>query len=167
MTDHRRPPPKGLVKPDYGVLQVALAFCYLVAAMVVGVVIVSGRFETLQLRMITAYGALGLVGFLAQMVVGVSVRLLPLYVWMREFSGSEFSELPPSPHDIVSRPLQRVVFWLWAVGLPALVLGLVLERVPAVASGGALLAAATIASLAQMRFQLRPHDLVPYEQRGG
>lgn len=167
MTDHRRPAPKGLVKPDYGVLQVVLAFSYLVAAMAVGVVILSGRFEALQLHLITAYGALGLLGFLSQMVAGVSVRLLPLYVWMREFSGSEFSELPPSPHDIVSRPLQRAVFWLWTLGLPTLILGLVLEQVPAVASGGALLTAATVASLFQMRYQLRPHELVPYEQRSG
>jgi len=79
-----------------------------------------------SLRAAAAYGVFGLVGFLAQMIVAIEARLVPLR----------------------DRMLQAVVFVGWSIGVPALAAGLFLESATLVAGGAwALLASLAIATL--------------------
>jgi hypothetical protein len=83
-----------------------------------------------------AYGMLGLVGFLAQMIVAMEARLLPLVTWFWSYAGSNFSVAPPSPHAMHDRALQAIVFAGWTIGVPALAIGMFRESALLVAIGG-------------------------------
>jgi len=76
-----------------------------------------------------AYGVFGLVGFLAQIVVGMEARLLPMFASRREMPW---------------RYGQDLVFLLWLFGVPSLAGGLALDRVPFVSAGAWCLLVATI-----------------------
>ena len=140
MTRNRRPPPKKLKRPDWGVLHAMTALGYLGLSAVLGLVLVFT--ETSSAPLVLVYGTCGLVGFLSQMIVGVSSRLLPIYSWLRASADS-----PPafSPHDLPDRRLQAAAFLLWAAGVPALAAGLFLDRTGIVGLGGWLLLAAVAA----------------------
>lgn len=86
----------------------------------------------------------GLVGFLAQMVVGVSLRLLPLYAWLRAAERTGFPAQPPSPHSLPARPLQAAGLALWTLGVPLLAAGFALDRPLLVSTGAAALFTAVV-----------------------
>ena len=115
--------------------------------------------QELAVHLLLPYGVLVLVGFLAQMVAGVSIRILPLFAWLREFSGADFEQLRPSPHSLGSRKLSGAGFALWTLGLPLLIMGLALDWIPGVILGGAALASAVAPSLMQLHRLVRPHQL--------
>jgi hypothetical protein len=77
-----------------------------------------------SLQWAAAYGVLGLVGFLAQMVIAMEARLLPMVTWFWAYEASRYRVPPPSPHVMRDRLLQTVVFGGWTVGVPALALGM-------------------------------------------
>ena len=97
------------------------------------------------LRLATVYGVFGLIGFLSQMIVGVSGRLLPLFA--RLIAG-EWRATPPTPHQLPDRRLQAATFVLWTLGVPVLAIGFWLDRVSLVGAGGWLLLAGVAASAA-------------------
>ena len=166
MLRHRRPPPRDLARPDFGVLHVAASFLSLMLAGLLGAVILLSSNREFSIRLLMAYGVLLLVGFLAQMVVGVSVRILPLFAWMREFSAANFEKLPPSPHTLASRGLAAAAFALWTLGLPLLALGLTFDWILVIRLGGTLLAVAVALGLIQLCRLIQPHQLRPVEHRG-
>ncbi|MDX1645252.1 MAG: hypothetical protein R3244_12925, partial [Thermoanaerobaculia bacterium] len=139
MRSHPKPAPKQLVRPDFGVLHLTAALAYLIAAIAVGMALLWAPGAP-HGALAMVYGVLGLVGFLSQMVAGVSVRLLPLFAWLRQFAASGFVEIPPSPHAIVHRPLHRLAFWLWMVGPAILAFGLARPDAAATRLGGLILA---------------------------
>lgn len=165
MRAHPRPPAKQLARPDYGVRHLAVAFAHLVAAIALGLVLVWRPAGPHHSALVLVYGVLGLVGFLSQMVAGVSVRLLPLFAWMRQFAVSDFVDIPPSPHAIVNRPLHRLAFWSWATGPAILAFGLARADAMTTRLGGLLLAVAVSAGLVQLLLLLRPHGGTPYGER--
>lgn len=154
MRRHRRPAPRAARRPDFGVLQVILALGWLVVAIVLGLALAWGA-GTWRMGAVLAYGAAGLVGFLAQLVVGVRQRLLPLYVWLVAYAGSAFTRMPASPHAMPSRPLQAATFALWAAGVPLLAVGLAADRAGWVAAGGWVLLAAVVIDTAASARVLR------------
>jgi hypothetical protein len=83
-----------------------------------------------------AYGVLGLVGFLAQIIVAMEAKLLPLVTWFWSYAGRNFLVAPPPPHTMHDRGLQAIVFVAWAVGVPALAIGMFRESALFVATGG-------------------------------
>ena len=97
-----------------------------------------------RLRAILAYGVFGLVGFLAQIVVGVGARLLPLYVWMTAFGGRLLDEPPPSPHELAARPVLAVVLACWLAGVPALAAGFAFDALHLLRGAALLLCLATL-----------------------
>ncbi len=155
MKRHRRPAPKALPRPDWGVAQVLQALAYLAAAAIIGLVLVWQPTTPLTLRLAVVYGVFGLVGFLAQMVVGISTRLLPIFSWLTAYSAAGFEPPPASPHVLADRRLQVSVFFLWSAGVPALAAGFFLESSPLVTLGGWLLAAAVLATAASHWVVLR------------
>ena len=144
MKRHPKPAPKALRRPDWGVLHALQALLYLAASAGLGIALAFSRDPAWTFKAAPVYGTLGLVGFLAQIVVGVQQRLLPLYAWMRAYQGIGFAEQPLSPHDIPVRPLQALVFALWTAGVPLLATGLGLERAPLISAGGSALLAAVV-----------------------
>ena len=51
-----------------------------------------------------AYGVFGLVGFLAQIVVGMEGRLLPIFAWYWAYANTGYKGQVPSQHDDALAP---------------------------------------------------------------
>jgi hypothetical protein len=162
MRRHPRPAPRALRQPDFGVIHVALALGWLVAAIVLGLAVAWGPAGAWRPGAVLLYGTAGLVGFLAQLVVGVRARLLPLYTWLVAYSGSGFTRVPASPHAMPSRPLQAATLGLWAAGVPLLAAGLATDRGGWLAAGAwALLAAVLVDAAASARVLRHLHGWQP------
>lgn len=141
---HPRTPARGLPRPDLGAVQALLAIGYLGVSAGLGLYLAfhpaprGGTEATLRLTMV--YGVTGLLGFLAQMIAGISTRLLPIFAWMTAFmTGPDGVRLPPekTPHELVHRPAQVASFVLWGAGVPALAAGLYLEHAALTSAAGA------------------------------
>lgn len=144
MVRNPRPAPKDLRRPDLGVLHVAQALGYLLLSGGLGLALAFSPPGAWKVPAALVYGVLGLVGFLAQMVIGVNARLLPLFSWLTAYAGDAFRTVPPSPHAMPSRALQIWTLALWSAGVPLLAAGLALDRIPWLAAAGWLLLAAVV-----------------------
>ncbi|MFQ5845370.1 MAG: hypothetical protein ACE5JG_10335, partial [Planctomycetota bacterium] len=134
MRSRPRPPPPGLRRPDPGMLHALQSFFYLLLAAGVGLGLAfSGEWHP---AWIMVYGVFGLVGFLSQIVLGIGMRLFPMFAWKAAWVGSDFKALPPPPHEMPARPLQVAGLGLWTVGTPLLALGLGAD-LPGVITAGA------------------------------
>lgn len=165
MLGNRRPSPKELVRPDLAFGHIAAAFSCLVLATGLGLWLATMPASESTPRLIMLYGILALIGFLAQMVVGISIRLLPLYAWMRQFAGTAFEELPPSPHTLVRRSLHWATLLIWGAGVPLLATGLALDLFWAIRSAAAALGLSVGLGLLHFQILLRPHRSTPVETR--
>lgn len=145
MRRHPRPAPAARRSPDLGVLQAMQALVYLGLAAVLGMSLVLGSGGSWMLRVAMAYGVALLLGFLSQMVVGVSSRIVPWAAYLWSFGDGGFRQTPPSPHDLPSRGLQWIVFVAWSLGVPTLLLGLTFDWIPMIRLAGGLLAIGTMA----------------------
>jgi hypothetical protein len=146
----RRPP--GLATRDPAVLHAAAAMTSLVVACGLGTWLAVTQPSESTLRAAMAYGVFGLVGFLAQMVVAMEGRLLPIFAWYWESANCGYRGPVTSPHDMPSRHGQELVFVLWLFGVPALAIGLAFDAVPFVrAAAWALLAATLVESVNMIR----------------
>jgi hypothetical protein len=101
------------------------------------------------------YGVAGLVGFLAQMVVGMQGRLVPLYAWYRSRAAREGRQPDWAANALPSAGAARVIFLLWAAGVPLLAWGLAFDDRRAIALAASLLAGATGVNAAYLAFMLR------------
>lgn len=143
MTRNRRPAPTARPRPDFPLLHVAQAFAYLAVAVVIGAALAIVPRSDLSLRLAFAYGVCGLLGFLAQLVLGVEARIVPMAAWLQAFADGGYDSLPPSLHTAAPRSLSAASFLLWTAGVPGLAFGLALDR-PRLASVGALIMAAAV-----------------------
>ena len=150
-----RPAPPERPRPDLPRAQALVALACLALATLCGLalVLVPGQGAASPLGM--AYGALALVGFLAQMVVAVQQRLLPLAAWLWAFAGAGYQELPPSLHDAPGRVWPALAFAGWTLGVPLFAAGLALESLLGLRMGAALLLAGTAAHAAGLGRTLR------------
>jgi len=150
MLRNRRPAPAELRHPDWGTWHALQALLYLVAALALGIHLAFAQPSEAGLRVAMAYGVLGLVGFLAQIVVGVEARILPLFGWLWGFADRGHVETPPSLHAVPVRTLQALTFYLWTAGVPLLAGGLALDQAAHVSAGAGGLFVAVLASLANI-----------------
>jgi hypothetical protein len=148
MLRHPRPRPPRVQVPDPAVGHAAAAFASLGLSCVLGLWLATAASSEATLRVAMAYGVFALVGFLAQMVVGMEGRLLPLFAWYWAYANTGYKGPVPSPHAMAWRRGQEVVFVLWLFGVPALAGGLAFDAVPFVRTAGwALFAAALLDSV--------------------
>jgi preprotein translocase subunit Sss1 len=148
MVRHPRPRPFGAVQPDYAVWHAMAAGIWLVAAMIIGLVLLFSPMSEWTLRAAVVYGVLGLVGFLSQMILGLERRLLPMYGWYWAFADTDFEAAVTPPHTMGNQRLRMLVFYLWLWGVPALAAGLFIERPLMVGAGAwALLAGVVLAAI--------------------
>ncbi|HEX5137285.1 MAG TPA: hypothetical protein VFY93_09950 [Planctomycetota bacterium] len=143
------PAPKKLRRPDYGVLHVGFALVCLAAATGFGLFL--ALTPDPKPDAVKIYGVLGLLGFLSQMIVGVEMRLLPMFAFTEAFARGGHKALPPSPHDMPWRKLQAVSLVAWLMGVPLLTWGFLGEVGDASGEGGVegaawILAAGTVAA---------------------
>ncbi|NKB88045.1 MAG: hypothetical protein GKS06_07485 [Acidobacteria bacterium] len=112
------------------------AFAYLLVAAILGSAVLLTEDPVARLRLAAVYGALALMGFLAQVVVGIGGRLLPLTVWMQEFIDAGYKAPIVALHELADRRLQWAVLGGWGTGAPLFCLGIWLGS-PGLARGGA------------------------------
>ena len=163
MRRHPRPRPPGLRTPDPAVWHAAAAFASLVIASALGVWLSIAELSPATLRIAMAYGVFGLVGFLAQMIVGMEGRLLPLFAWYWAYANTGYKGPVPSPHEMPWRAGQELVFVLWLFGVPALAGGLAFDAVPFVSAAAWCLLAATLLDTMNVIRILRHAFVAPNE----
>ncbi len=139
-----RPRPPGLRTPDPAVLHAGASLVSLIIASALGVWLTIAEGSPATLRIAMAYGVFGLVGFLAQMVVAMEGRLLPIFAWYWAYANTGYKGPVPSPHDMPWRGGQELVFVLWLFGVPSLAGGLAFDAVPFVRAAAWCLLAATL-----------------------
>jgi hypothetical protein len=138
----RLPRPPALPARDWSIWQVHAAFIWLTVAAVIGVTLARG--DALHLQSSWWYGVAGLLGFLGQIIAGMHGRLLPFYAWYRATAGT--SRRPArSAHSLIAARLAALVFWCWAMAVPALGAGLALANSQLIRSGSLLLLAGVAA----------------------
>ena len=150
MLRHPVPRPPAIRTPDPAVLHAALALLSLAAACAIGLRLATAAMSETTLRLASAYGVLVLVGFLAQMVVAMEGRLLPIHAWYWAFANTGYHGPVIPPHEMAWHAGRLVVVILWLVGLPCLALGMALAAFPLVAVGGWSLLAATALDMLQL-----------------
>lgn len=139
IASHPRPAPKELPRPDVGVLHLLQSLVYLALAAGAGLALAVAPEADWALAVALAYGVFGLVGFLAQIVIGIEGRLLPLAAWLWSFAGGGYGETPPSLYRTPLRSLQVAGLALWTAGVPLLAAGLARDQVTLVRAGAGLL----------------------------
>jgi hypothetical protein len=149
MIRHPRPRPPAIRSPDSAVLHAAAAFVSLIVACGLGLRLAVADTSEHTLRVAMAYGVVGLVGFLGQLIVAMKGRLLPLFAWYWGSVHAGAARPVVSPHDMPWRPGQFIVFGLWSIGVPALATGLAMDLVSVVRAGGCCLVAAAALDAAQ------------------
>lgn len=148
MLRNPRPPPAKLRRPDLGVVQTLVGLVYLALATGVGLFLVFS--PEWQLPWIMVYGVCGLVGFLAQVVLGVGLRLFPAFAFTeahiaKMFGGQATASRASSPFELGRRPLQLAGLVFWIPGVPLLALGLALDHESLLVAGGWTLLLGTLA----------------------
>ncbi|HEY7515860.1 MAG TPA: hypothetical protein VIC87_15335, partial [Vicinamibacteria bacterium] len=141
--------------PDTGAALSLLAIGYLAVATLLGLWLAHCSTPETALPLVPVYGALGLLGFLAQLIVGVQQRLLPMAAWLRGYARGGYAEMPPSLQAASNRPLQLVALAAWALGVPLLAGGLAVEGAAALRWGAALLFLGTLTHAASLGLTVR------------
>ena len=143
MMRQRLPAPPGLGRPDLGMGHTMAAFAWLIIAAVTGMLLLAMPSSARELRLVFVYGVAGLVGFLAQLIVGVGSRLLPMAAWMQSFVRSGFEAPPVSQYDMQMRPLRAMTLLAWNLGCAGLAAALYRQQTAAVGWSATLLFVAT------------------------
>jgi len=157
----RVPSPKAMRRPDYGMLLSLQALGYLLVSTGLGLYLVFA--ERLSLPGIMVYGTFVLLGLFGQIILGVEMRLLPMFAWIQAWTRSEFKQLPTSPHEMPLRPAQLGALVLWTVGVPTLAWGLADARHTLVSAGAWILLAGSFSAVLGTVIVLR-HGLRSYNQ---
>jgi len=150
MLCNRRPAPTGRARPDASVGHVLQAFVYLGLAAVFGVWLALAEPSDQALQGTLAYGVFGLVGFLAQIVVGVQSRVFSIAAWLQGHAARGYAEQPPPLSSAASPRLRLLGLALWTLGVPSLAAGLSFDQPTLLASAAGALALATVASAASL-----------------
>jgi hypothetical protein len=121
---------------------VASAGWVAVAALAGTVLVVVGGNDVVGTRIAAAYGVAGIVGWMSNLIVGVSYKLFPGFVAAARTQLGR----PAVPMAVLRVPAQLppIVFAGLNVGVVAIVLGILVDVSPAVLLGGTLLAATGI-----------------------
>jgi hypothetical protein len=130
-----------LPRPDWATWQTHIAFLWLVVAALTGLALTLSVPPRWIIRLGWIYGIAGLVGFLAQIVVGIQGRLLPLYGWYRLMERGTGQPPGRSAHTLANHGLARAILVTWTAGVPLLLVGLTESRNTFIVLGSAVLLA--------------------------
>ena len=142
MVKRRRTPAPGISRRGFAIAHIATAGVWLVCACACGLVLAASPMTEMTLRAALAYGVFGLVGFLAQAVVGFELLLLPTVAayWALQRSGGAAIGLRPAANDL----LRSAIYCGWVAGVPAVAAALFFDVPNVLAAGAWLLCAAVV-----------------------
>jgi hypothetical protein len=163
---HRLPRPPALPRRDWSTWQAHTALLWLLVSAVLGVLATTGIAGESQPRLLWIYGVAGLVGFLAQIIVGMQGRLVPLYVWYRALASRGGAPPERGANDLPSAAFARPLFICWTIGVPLLGWGLATGQEGAIRSAAAVLCGAVGLGVAYLRFMIR-RSRTPATRRAG
>jgi hypothetical protein len=143
------------------VLHAGASFAALGIASVLGMWLTIAEPSPATLRIQMAYGVFGLVGFLAQIVVGMEGRLLPIFAWYWAYANTGDKGPVLSQHEMPWRHGQELVFVLWLFGVPALAGALAFDGIPFVRAAAWCLFIATLVDTVNVIRILRYAFLTP------
>jgi hypothetical protein len=146
---NRRPRPAAMVGRDWSTWQTHIALAWAAVAVCLGAWVATRPGPT---GWTWAYGVAGLLGFIAQMVVGIQGRLLPMYAWYVALQRAGGSLPLRAAHTLIEPAYAFWVFGLWVVAVPLLALGLSRGLRIAISAAAGTLA---IAVAAQMIYTVR------------
>jgi hypothetical protein len=152
---HRMPRPPALPARDWSTWQTHGAIVWLLIAVGLGMASAVGVPDAWRVPVAWWYGVAGLVGFLAQVVVGIQGRLVPMYAWYRAFAARGGDPPDRGAHTLPSAAFARVIFLLWTGGVPVLAWGLAAASRPAIALAAALLLGGVSAGAVYVAHMLR------------
>ena len=140
----RRPrtPPPGRPRRLFAIAHIATAALWLVLACVFGVLLTLTPTTETTLRAAMLYGVFGLVGFLAQVIVGFESHILPTTAtyWALDANGAAAIGSPRATDE----RLRGAIYGAWVLGVPALAAGLFFTAPMVLAAGAWLLFGAVI-----------------------
>lgn len=143
MMMRRKPsPPPEIPRPDFSMMHAPVAFLALILCMVLGFVLFDLPQNERTLQWAFAYGVLGLVGFLSQIVIGFKPKILSVFTWYHAFSRNVANV--PRPVDMPVRILQIAVLGFYVFGLLLLVTGLIRSASYPIQAGATFLLAALL-----------------------
>ena len=142
MLKRRRTPSQASGGRFFAIGHIGAAGFWLVGACVCGMVLTIAPMTELTLRIALLYGVFGLVGFLAQIIVGFEVHVLPTLAayWALQRSGGTST----GPRRLPAEWQRIAVYCAWLAGVPALAAGLFFNAASVLAAGAWLLLGATI-----------------------
>jgi hypothetical protein len=157
---HRLPRPPALPRRDWSTWQAHTALLWLVFATTLGVFAATGLAGDAQPTLLWLYGSAGLVGFLAQIIVGMQGRIVPLYAWYRAFDRAG---RPPArgANELPSAAFARPLFWLWAAGVPGLAVGLARGHELLIVAAASTLLAGVVIGMAYLWYLLQAPQAAP------
>jgi hypothetical protein len=137
----RRPRPAEMAGRDWSTWQSHAAMLYVAAATAIGVSLATGVAPSAWQW---AYGVAGILGFVAQMIVGIQGRLLPLHAWYRAMVARDGAPPSRSAHRLADGRLTLPIFLSWLAAVPVLTVALMGQRHAWIAAAAALLLASTL-----------------------
>ena len=120
----RLPRPPALPRRDWSTWQTHAALLWLIIAATLGIVLTLTAGHNWRLRLMWVYGVAGLVGFIAQIVVGIQGRLVPMYAYYRAMASRRGVPPERAANALPSAAFARPIFIAWSVGVPGLAWGL-------------------------------------------
>ena len=158
MVARPRRPPHHRTHTDFAVHHLCAAGACLLLACVCGITLTVVSTSEATMRVALLYGVLGLLGGLAQAIVGFERRLLPMAAscWDLQDGG----DVPPVPRrPVVTAP----TFLMWLVGVPLVAAGFFVNGAAVLSSGAWLLFAASLLMWLDVFLLLSPRQ----RQRAG
>ena len=156
-----RPAPPARPRPDPAMALALVALSCLAVTVALGLSLVLVPDLDASSPLALVYGTLGLLGFLAPMIVAVQQRLLPLAAWLWAYADSGHGESPASLHTASGRVLPFMTLLAWPPGVALVAMGLALERLGSLRAGAVLLLLATLAHGAGLVLALHRLRLAP------
>jgi hypothetical protein len=135
--------------------QTHAAFLWLVVAAGLGLLASVGVPGPWRATRSWIYGVAGLMGFLAQIVVGIQGRLVPFYAWYRAFAARGGQPPPRAANALPSATFARFTFAAWTGGVPLLAFGLAVEHHAMIRVSALLLLAGVLADAAYLAHMIR------------
>lgn len=140
------PRPPALPRRDWSTWHTHVALVWMLVALSTGLVLAWNLAGTHGVTLRWIYGLAGLLGFLAQIIVGMQGRLVPMYAWYRAWSRR-----PGPPPSLGANALPRaegalLVFLAWSIGVPILTWGLTMANVWGIRLGAAAVLVGLVAN---------------------
>lgn len=140
---HKLPRPPALPRRDWSTWQTHVAILWLFVAAGLGLALTLPSSDP-RVGMAWVYGVAGLVGFLAQIVVGIQGRLVPMYAYYRAMTARAGSPPPRAANQLPTAAFARPIFLLWTIGVPWLAWGLATSHLGSVRLASLVLLAGVV-----------------------